>query len=180
MPAGEPFISKGTIEHSSNCEFLLKIYHFLSFWKSLSSTKLTYTQTLSAIYALILVFNAYVSENTPVCEPIYKKLYWLWHITNPWLRVSLSVPSCSLGLTRKYVAQHLFCCHGAISTWYFKAILITVWQVGVNAVWMSSLQAHFPFPSPLLPFSFFLLSPILAQMSLFAGYWFYCNKFQIW
>ena len=45
-----------------NCEFLLKIYHFLSFWKSLSSTKLTYTQTLSAqIYALTLVD---VSENT--------------------------------------------------------------------------------------------------------------------
>ena len=43
MPASEPFISKGTIEHSSNCEFLLKIYHFLSFWKSLSSTKLAYT-----------------------------------------------------------------------------------------------------------------------------------------
>ena len=42
MPASEPLISKGTIEHSSNCEFLLKIYHFLSFWKSLSSTKLTY------------------------------------------------------------------------------------------------------------------------------------------
>ena len=55
MPAGEPFISNGTVEHSSNCEFLLKVYHFLSFWKSLSSTKLTYTQTLSAIYALTLV-----------------------------------------------------------------------------------------------------------------------------
>ena len=66
MHAGEPFISKGTIEHSSNCEFLLKVYHFLSCWKSLSSTKLTYTQTLSAqIYALTLVFlNADVSENT--------------------------------------------------------------------------------------------------------------------
>ena len=55
MPAGEPFISKGTVEHTSNCEFLLKIYHFLSFWKSLSSTKLTDTATLSAIYALTLV-----------------------------------------------------------------------------------------------------------------------------
>ena len=65
MPASEPFISKGTIEHSLNCEFLLKIYHFLSFWKSLSSTKLTYTKTLSAqIYAQTLVFNADVSENT--------------------------------------------------------------------------------------------------------------------
>ena len=31
MPASEPFISKGTIEHSSNCEFLLKIYHFFFF-----------------------------------------------------------------------------------------------------------------------------------------------------
>ena len=59
----EPFISKGIIEHSSNCEFLLKIYYFLSFWKSLSSTKLTYTQTLSAqIYALTLN-NEDVSEN---------------------------------------------------------------------------------------------------------------------
>ena len=55
MPASEPFISKETIEHSLNWEFLLKIYNFLSFWKSLSSTKLTYTQTLSAIYALTLV-----------------------------------------------------------------------------------------------------------------------------
>ena len=56
MPASEPFISKGTIEHSSNCEFLLKIYHFLSFWKVLSLTKLTYTQTLFAqMYALALV-----------------------------------------------------------------------------------------------------------------------------
>ena len=60
MPAGEPFISKGTVDYSSNCELLLKIYHFLSLWKSLSSTKLTYTQTLS----LTLVFNADVSENT--------------------------------------------------------------------------------------------------------------------
>ena len=57
MSASEPFISKGTVEHSTNCEFLLKIYHFLSFWKSLSSTKLTYTQTLSAIYALTLVLT---------------------------------------------------------------------------------------------------------------------------
>ena len=31
MPASEPFISKGTIEYFSNCEFLLKTYHFLSF-----------------------------------------------------------------------------------------------------------------------------------------------------
>ena len=52
MPASEPFISKGTVEHTSKCEFLLKIYHFPSFWKSLSSTNLTYTPTLSAIYAL--------------------------------------------------------------------------------------------------------------------------------
>ena len=66
MPASKPFISKGTIEHSSNCEFLLKIYHFLSFWKSLSSTKLTYTQTLSAHADLRtnLSLNADVSENT--------------------------------------------------------------------------------------------------------------------
>ena len=60
MPASKPFIS----------EFLLKIYHFPSFWKSLSSTKLTYTPTLSAIYVLNISdqievsLNADVSENT--------------------------------------------------------------------------------------------------------------------
>ena len=70
MPASEPFISKGTVEHISNCEFLLKIYHFPSFWKSLLSTKLTYTPMLSAIYALTISdrgqgsLNADVSENT--------------------------------------------------------------------------------------------------------------------
>ena len=70
MPASEPFISKGTVENTSNCEFLLKIYHFPSFWKSLSSTKLTYTPTLSAIYALTISdrgpgsLTADVSENT--------------------------------------------------------------------------------------------------------------------
>ena len=66
MPASEPFISKGTIEHSSNCEFLLKIYQFLSFWKSLSSTKLTYTQThqLRSDLRTNLSLNADVSENT--------------------------------------------------------------------------------------------------------------------
>ena len=71
MPASEPFKSKGTVEHTSNCEFLLKIYHFPSFWKLLSSTKLTYTPTLSAIYALLTIsdrgqgsLNADVSENT--------------------------------------------------------------------------------------------------------------------
>ena len=69
MPASEPFISKGTVEHTSNCEFLLKIYHFPSFWKSFSSTKLTYTPTLYAIYALTpnqieVSLNADVSEST--------------------------------------------------------------------------------------------------------------------
>ena len=69
IPASEPFISKGTVEHASNCEFLLKIYHFPSFWKSLLSTKPTYTPTLSAIYALgpyqiKVSLNADVSENT--------------------------------------------------------------------------------------------------------------------
>ena len=63
MPASEPFISKGTVEHTSNCEFLRKIYHFPSFWKLRLSTKLTYTSTLSAIYALTIL-NADVSENT--------------------------------------------------------------------------------------------------------------------
>ena len=65
MPASKPFISKGTVEHTSNSEFLLKIYHFPPFWKSLSSTKLTYTPTLSAIYALTGQgsLNVDVSEN---------------------------------------------------------------------------------------------------------------------
>ena len=63
MPASEPFISKGTVEHTSNCEFLRKIYPFPSFWKLRLSTKLTYTSTLSAIYALTIL-NADVSENT--------------------------------------------------------------------------------------------------------------------
>ena len=31
MPASESFISKETVEHTSNCEFLVKIYHFPSF-----------------------------------------------------------------------------------------------------------------------------------------------------
>ena len=31
IPASELFISKGTIEHFSNCQFLLKIYHFSFF-----------------------------------------------------------------------------------------------------------------------------------------------------
>ena len=70
MPASEPFISKGTVEHTSNFDFLLKIYHFPSFWKSLSSKKLTYTPMLSAIYALTIPdrgqgsLNADVSQNT--------------------------------------------------------------------------------------------------------------------
>ena len=69
MPASEPFISKGTVEHTSNREFLLKIYHFPSFWKSLLSTKLSYTPTLSAIYAVTpyqieVSLNADVSQNT--------------------------------------------------------------------------------------------------------------------
>ena len=70
MPASEPFISKGTVEHTSNYEFLLKMYHFPSFSKSFSSTKLTYTPTLSAIYAPTISdrgqgsLNADFSEST--------------------------------------------------------------------------------------------------------------------
>ena len=50
MSASPPFIFKETLEGTSNCESLLKIYRFPSFLKSLSSTKPT--PTLSAIYAL--------------------------------------------------------------------------------------------------------------------------------
>ena len=70
MLASEPLIYRGTVEHTSNCVFLLKIYIFPSFWKSLSLTKPTYTPTLSAIYALTISdlgqgsLNADVSENT--------------------------------------------------------------------------------------------------------------------
>ena len=80
MPAGEPFISKENVERTSNCEFLLKICHFPSSWKSLSSTKLTCTPTLSAIYTLTPYQieggpNADVSENTlPFVSQSIKKL----------------------------------------------------------------------------------------------------------
>ena len=60
MPAREPFISKGTIEHSSNYEFLIKRYNFLSFWKSLSSTK----HALRSDLRTNLSLNADISENT--------------------------------------------------------------------------------------------------------------------
>ena len=65
MPASEPFIAKETIEHSSNCDFLLKIYHFLSFWKLLSSTKLAYIypNALRSGLRTNLGLNADVSEN---------------------------------------------------------------------------------------------------------------------
>ena len=68
MPASEPFISKGAVEHIPNCELLLKIYHFPSFWKSLSSTKLTYTPTLSANYALTISNGGQGSLNADVSE----------------------------------------------------------------------------------------------------------------
>ena len=55
MPASEQIISKGAVEHTSNCEFLLKICHFPSFWKSFPSTKLFHTPTLSAIYAQLTI-----------------------------------------------------------------------------------------------------------------------------
>ena len=97
VPASEPFISKGIIEHSSNCEFLPKIYHFLSFWKFFpSSTKLTYTETLSAqIYALSSVRT-------------YRKTHFrLWAnlqitlVTMPYHKVmTRSVPLC----------PHMFSC----------------------------------------------------------------------
>ena len=70
MPASEPFISKETVEYTSNCEFLLKIYHVPSFWKSLSSTKLTYTPTISAIYALTISDRGQGSLNADVSENI--------------------------------------------------------------------------------------------------------------
>ena len=68
-PPASRLKSEVAVEHTSNCEFLLKIF-IPSFWKEVSSTKLTYFPTLSAIYALTISnggqgsLNADVSENT--------------------------------------------------------------------------------------------------------------------
>ena len=59
MPASETLVSKGTIEHSSNCEFLLKIYHFLSFWKSLSLNTDVSENKLSFVSQSINNFSDY-------------------------------------------------------------------------------------------------------------------------
>ena len=114
------------------------------------------------------LFKANVSTSIPVLYIKTKSTEMTVIVTISFLPIRTGfLPSQQrvIGLTRKYVAPHLFCCHGVRSAWYFKAILITFWQVGVNAVWMLSLQAHFPFPSPS---PFFSLFP--TQMSLFAGY----------
>ena len=64
MPASEPFISKGTIEYSSNCEFLLKTYHFLSFLEVAFIDK-TYLYPNALHYLRTnLSLNADVSEYT--------------------------------------------------------------------------------------------------------------------
>ena len=78
MPVGEPCISKETVEQSSNCEFLLKIYLFLLFGSRFHQlTKLTYTPTLFAIYALTpyqieVSLHERLGQYTSACEPIYK------------------------------------------------------------------------------------------------------------
>ena len=67
MPASEPFISKtkGTIEHSSNCEFLLKIYPF-SFVLEVAFIDKTYLypNALRSDLPTNLSLNVDVSENT--------------------------------------------------------------------------------------------------------------------
>ena len=116
------------------------------------------------------LFKANVSTSIPVLYIKTKSTEMTVIVTISFLPIRTSfLPSQQrvIGLSRKYFAPHLFCCHGVISAWYFKAILITFWQVGVNAVWMLSLQARFPFPFP-SPSPFFSLFP--TQMSLFAGY----------
>ena len=72
MPASEPFASEETVEHALNCELL---YRLPSFWKSLSSTKLT--PTLSAIYSLTTSDRGEplcgrLGKHASVREPIYK------------------------------------------------------------------------------------------------------------
>ena len=64
MPASEPFISKETVEHSSNSEFLLKIYHY-SFFLEVAFTDKTYLYPNALRYLRTnLSLNADVSENT--------------------------------------------------------------------------------------------------------------------
>ena len=69
-PASEPFRSDETAEHTSNCEFLIKIYHLPSFWKSLSSIKLSpkltavYSLTTSHCHQIEVRLYADISENT--------------------------------------------------------------------------------------------------------------------
>ena len=114
LPAGEPFISKGTVEHSSNCE----IYHFLSFWNSLSSAKLTYTQTLSTIYALTLVFNADISENTLpfVSQSINNFSDWECPSLSPHVLLLLQKPCCT--------SVRISCLSKGVFTWRKLALLV--------------------------------------------------------
>ena len=62
MPACEPFISKGTVEHSSNCEFLLTA---LSFFLEVAFIDKTYLHPNAFPYLRAnLSLNADVLENT--------------------------------------------------------------------------------------------------------------------
>ena len=65
MPASEQFISKGTIEYSSNCEFLLKSIP-LSFVLEVAFIDKTYLypKALRSDLRTNLSLNADVSENT--------------------------------------------------------------------------------------------------------------------
>ena len=61
----------------------------------------------------------------------------------------------AIGLTRKYVSPQLFCCHDAISAWYFKAIYR--WAtccLNVIPAGSFSLFLSLPPPSPSFFFSF--------------------------
>ena len=64
VPASEPFISKGTVEHSSQCEFLLKKYHFF-FFLEVAFTDKTYPYPNALRYlSTNLSLKVDVSENT--------------------------------------------------------------------------------------------------------------------
>ena len=64
MPAGEPFISKGTVEHSSNCEFLAQDIP-LSFFLEVAFIDKTYLYPNALRYFRTnLSLNADVSVNT--------------------------------------------------------------------------------------------------------------------
>ena len=104
MPASEPFISKGTIEHSSNCEVVLAQDIPLSFVLEVAFIDKTYLypNALRSDLRTELSVNADVSENTLpfVSQSINNFSDYDISQTHGWECPSLSaVPLCSLATT---------------------------------------------------------------------------------